>query len=340
MKSISISPSILWWATGIILGLGFVYVIRDVIVLFCIALLIAAAAEPAIRRIHRCRINRALATGIVFAFLLMVIMGFLSFLIPVVIDETRSFARALPEYAREITGSDALFQDISSKILSSSEGAGGITGIPKGLFSTTIGVFGAFASSLAVISMAFYLSIREDGVGRFLRSILPKRYQKYVISRANVIYGKIGYWMLGQFLLMFVVFLFYYVVLLLLGVPNALVLAIYGGLLEIVPYFGPILAAIPAIILAFFVSPLASLLVAVSYAIIQQVENHILVPQIMKRAVGLNPVVIILALFIGAKIAGVPGMILAVPFATAFQVFIKDVIDARGEREAPLEEKI
>jgi predicted PurR-regulated permease PerM len=332
MKQISISPSILWWATGIALGLWFLYVIRDVIVLFSIALLIAAAMEPAIRKIHRLGISRGVSASVVFVSFLAIITTLLSFLIPIIIDETREFARALPEYAQEITGSNAFFEDVSNQFLSSLENGGTFGILPQNLFSTTVGVFAFFASFLAVISMAFYLSLREDGVERFLRFILPRKYQDYVVSRAEVIYDKIGHWMLGQFILMFTIFLLYYIVLLIFGVPNALVLAIFGGLLEIVPYFGPILAAVPAVILGFFVSPWISLAVVISYAIIQQIENHILVPQIMRRAVGLNPVVIILVLFIGGQLAGIAGMILAVPFATGIHVFIRDVVDARDEK--------
>ena len=330
MKTISISPSILWWATGIALGLWFLYVIRDVIVLFFIALLIAAAMEPAIRKIHTLGVSRGISAGAVFALFLLAITTLLSFLVPVILDETKNFARMLPDYAQEITGANAFFEDVSNQILSSFESGGGsFIGIPQNIFSTTLGVFGFFVSTLAVLSMAFYLSLREDGMQIFLRFILPKKYQEYVVSRAEVIYRKIGHWMLGQFILMFAVFVLYYIVLTLLGVPNALVLAIFGGLLEIVPYFGPILAAIPAMALGFLVSPLVSVAVAIGYIIIQQVENHVLVPQVMRRAVGLNPVVIILVLFIGGQIAGIAGMILAVPFATGIHVFIRDVVDTK-----------
>jgi predicted PurR-regulated permease PerM len=110
-----------------------------------------------------------------------------------------------------------------------------------------------------------------------------------------------------------------------LKVPYALVLAIFGGVLEIIPYLGPIISAIPAIILGFFVSPLTGLLVLVFYILIQQLENHVMVPQIMKKAVGLNPIVVILVLLIGAKIGGTMGAILSIPVATVINVFLQDV---------------
>ncbi|QQS61623.1 MAG: AI-2E family transporter [Candidatus Moraniibacteriota bacterium] len=329
MNKITISPSILWWATGIVLGVWFLYVIRDIIVLFFVALIISAAMEPAIRKLQNRFVNRSAAVIVVFISLLIIVAGILWSIIPMVINEIRSLAEELPIYAKELTGSEVLFEDISRFILSSFENGFGQAGVSQEVFSKTVGVIGSFVSFFAILSMAFYLSIREDGVQQFLRSLLPKKYQGYIISRSQVIYEKIGRWMLGQFILMFIVFVLYYAVLLVFGVPNALVLAILGGALEIIPYFGPVLAAIPAIVLAFFVSPLVGLLVAISFGVIQQIENHILVPQVMRKVLGLNPVVIILALFVGGSIAGVSGMILAVPFVMGLRVFVKDVIDAR-----------
>jgi len=110
-----------------------------------------------------------------------------------------------------------------------------------------------------------------------------------------------------------------------LNVPYVLILALIAGLFEIIPYIGPIIAAIPAVILAFLVSPLLALLVVVLYIVIQQLENYVIVPQIMKKAVGLNPIVIIVVMLIGAKLAGVLGLILAVPLTASVAEFLKDI---------------
>jgi len=110
-----------------------------------------------------------------------------------------------------------------------------------------------------------------------------------------------------------------------LGVPYVLILALLAGLFEIIPYVGPIIAAIPAIILAFLVSPFLALLVILLYVVIQQLENYVIVPQVMKKAVGLNPIVIIVVMLIGAKLAGVLGLILSVPLAASVAEFLKDI---------------
>jgi predicted PurR-regulated permease PerM len=111
-----------------------------------------------------------------------------------------------------------------------------------------------------------------------------------------------------------------------IGVPYALSLAIFAGLMEIVPYVGPIVSAIPAVILGLTISPMTGLMVLILVFAVQQFENHVIVPQIMKKALGLDPIAIILALLIGLKLGGVLGAILAIPIATAIGVVIEDLM--------------
>jgi len=331
-RQISISPSIVYWTILILLGAWFIYIIRDVIILFFIALILSAAIEPAVRKMKRKKVPRPVSVLVIYMALLLIFGGLLSYIVPAIVVQANDFIRELPVYAEQLTGSPLFFEDLSKKMLLGGDASDKVS-ITQGIFSTTIGVFYGFISFIAVLAIAFYMSIVEDGVGTFLRSITPSRYQEYVVSRSRIIYNKIGNWMIGQLFLMLIIFVLYYIVLTILGIPNALILAILGGLLEIIPYVGPIVAGIPAVILGFFISPWVSVLVLISYILIQQAENHILIPQIMKRFVGLNPIVVILALLVGGQVAGVLGIILAVPVATALGVFIKDALEKRQEHE-------
>ncbi|MBL7155340.1 MAG: AI-2E family transporter, partial [Candidatus Portnoybacteria bacterium] len=173
--------------------------------------------------------------------------------------------------------------------------------------------------------ISFYLAVQEKGAKRFLVSLTPNEHQSYLADLIERIESKIGGWLRGQLLLMFIIGCLTYIGLYFLGVKYALTLALVAALLEIIPYIGPILAAIPAVILAFFQSPFLALLVILLYIVIQQLENYIIVPQVMKRAVGLNPVVIIIVMLIGAKLAGLLGIILAVPVTAAAAEFLKDL---------------
>ncbi len=131
--------------------------------------------------------------------------------------------------------------------------------------------------------------------------------------------------MQGQLFLGVIVGVLVYIGLSLLGIRFALLLAIIAGILELVPYIGPVLSAIPAVILAFFQAPILALWILILYIVVQQLENYLLVPVIMKKVVGLNPVVVIIALLIGGKLLGILGIILAVPAAAVLAEFFKDI---------------
>jgi predicted PurR-regulated permease PerM len=160
-------------------------------------------------------------------------------------------------------------------------------------------------------------------------SVVPIRHQPYIMQLINRMQKKIGMWLRGQLILSLIIFALTYIGLLILGVKYALVLALIAGLTEFIPYLGPLLAAIPAVFLAFTQSPMLAVFVAVLYYVIQLTENNILVPKIMQKAVGLNPIVSIAVLLIGFQLAGVVGAILSIPVATAASVFFKDVLDGK-----------
>ena len=144
-----------------------------------------------------------------------------------------------------------------------------------------------------------------------------------------VIQKKTGDWARGQLILGLIIAVLSFIGLIFLLPKYALVLALVAGITELVPYIGPILGAIPAVFLGFTVQPFSfgrGLAVLILYIVIQQVENNLLVPQVMKKSVGLNPVVIIIVMLIGARLAGIVGLILAIPVATAIGVIIKDFV--------------
>ena len=133
---------------------------------------------------------------------------------------------------------------------------------------------------------------------------------------------------------MFAVGFLTFVGLRILGVKYALTLAVIAGILEIVPVIGPIISSIPAIIIGFTQSPFLGLLVLILYAVIQQSENHIIVPKVMQKTTGLSPVVIVISFLIGAKLLGLLGILLAVPIAVILSVFVDEFISKTVEEGA------
>jgi predicted PurR-regulated permease PerM len=182
---------------------------------------------------------------------------------------------------------------------------------------------------IIVLTLAFYMAVEEDRMKKFTILIVPAKHREYAVSLLARIKIKISQWVRGQFFIMLSIFILDYIGLSLIGVPYALFLAIFAGVLELIPYAGPVIASVPGVFLGFLISPFTGLMAFLVYLVAQQFESHVIIPQIMKRAVGLNPIVTIMALLIGAKLGGILGAILSIPIATALGLFLGDLFNRK-----------
>ncbi len=323
---IEVSTGIILRVIIIFIVMWFLYIIRDVIWLFLMAIIITAALDPVIRFVQNfLRAPRGFSVVYVYILFFIVLVSIIAFIGPLLAEQFEQLGKVLPQFIGQFTSDnmvipqDISFGDVSQKIVQ----------LMSNPFSTTVGLLTTIISIIAVISMSFYMSLEEDGLKKSLLIITPKKYTQYITSLIDRIQENFGRWMVGQIITMIFVGVLYYITLVLLGVSYAPVLAIIGGLLEIIPYFGPITASIPAILFGIMIDPMIGVMVAVAYFVINMIENHFLIPKIMNKAVGLNPVFVILALLIGGKIAGIVGIFLAVPVAGAIGLFIKDVMEKK-----------
>jgi predicted PurR-regulated permease PerM len=339
-RTIDISTGIIFRTILILIGLWILYLVRGVIAILFVSLIMSAAIEPAVRWMTKKRIPRSFAVLIIFLVLFFVIGGLISLLVPSIASQLDDFTQNFPLHLEKLTqifsglekyfalhGLELKTQDILNNI------SGKIAEYSGEIFSTTASIFSGFISLIVILSLTFYLSVKEEGMKNFITSVTPAVHQDYVVLLAERIRKRIGKWLQGQLFLMFIIFTLDLIALYLLGVPYALILAILAGMMEIIPYLGPIISAIPAVLVGFLVNPLTGLLVLAAYIIIQQFENHVITPQIMKKAIGLNPVAVILALLIGAKLGGVLGAIMAIPLTAAGSVFVKDLL---AKKEQPI----
>mgnify|MGYP000374449786 CR=1 FL=1 len=327
---------ILWQILLMILGVMFVYKIKGILLLLFLALIITSAISPLVDRLEQKKIPRTLTVSLIFLLGLTLIIGLSYLIIPVIIMELKDMSENLPSYFNKISDFLSSLNALASNYNLENAVTDLINNASKsfsekfsGLFENTLNFFKNLLKTLVVFSLSFYILVKKDGVRLFIEAVMPDKYQAYTLNLFQRIQKRIGRWMIGQFSLMFIIFCLDYLALIILGVPYALILAIIGGLLEIIPYIGPLAALIPAALAGLAVSPLVAILVIISYILIQQSENHIITPLIMKKAVGLDPVFIIISLLIGGTMAGLMGIILAVPFATALKIFITDMIEKR-----------
>ncbi len=307
-------------------GLWVLYIIRDVIWLFLVAIVITAALNPVIKSAQKpFASSRALAVAVVYASFFVLVAILVAIIVPALANQFTQFLQDLPYFLARMMPS---YMPISHEV-SLTEISQNVIGMVSNPFSTTVGFFRGIVSTIAVISMSFYMSLQENGVRDALLQITPKQYKTYISSLIVRIQENFGRWMVGQLITMVFVGVLYYIVLTILGVPYAPVLALMGGFLEIIPYFGPIISAIPAMVFGFMEDPIVGIAVGIAYLAINMIENYFLIPKIMNKAVGLNPVFVILALLIGVKIAGIVGLLLSVPLAGAIGLFLKDVLEKK-----------
>ena len=203
------------------------------------------------------------------------------------------------------------------------------------LISYAASIFGGFVSFIIVLVVSFYLLLSRSALDDFLRSILPPQFE----ARAHGLWiraqYKMGRWLQAQILLSFIMALIVGLGLWILGVKYAFLVAVIVGVLEIVPYVGPIMAGGLATLLALSQSAVLGLWTLIFFIVAQQLENHILVPLLIKKLVGLNPVAVILAILVGAKLGGILGILLAVPMAAVIDEFFDDLAKRKSTSVNP-----
>ncbi len=331
--TVQISTGTILRVFAIVGAIVFIYFLRDIVAIVLAAMLLSALIDPFADKLEKYRIPRGLSVGIVYSVLILILTFVSLLVIPPMLTQSRQLLENYAPYLQEITGNQAVVATLLSGDLFTQDVQGILQTIREAGFEDSIptiltfltSTFGALITVFLVFILAFYFVMEEDLLKRGVFVwIMPEKYKDFVSEVAPKIRKKIGEWVRGQLLLMFAVGLLTYIVLTLLNVPFALVLAIMAAVLEIIPYLGPMLSAIPAIIIAFSASPIQGLLVAILYFVIQQIEGDILTPKIMQKVAGLNPIVSILSILIGYQLAGVAGALLAVPFAMVVGVFLTE----------------
>lgn len=314
---IEISIRTVLFTLTLLAGLWLIGQTLDIIFLLFIAFLLMTALHPLVVFLERFRVPRVL--GILFIYA--VVFGFfgatLVGAIPTLVSQfgrlttelPNFIARVLPYWNIDVT---ALTQQIQP--------------IGESLVKVTVGIFSNILAVVTVLVFAFYFLMERRHADEILTSIFGLEVGKHMLVILRSIERRLGWWVRGQLLLMVAIGILSYIGLVILRIEYALPLAILAGLLEIVPMVGPIISAVPAVVVALSTSPFLALSVAALYIIVQQVENNLLVPVIMKKSVGFAPIVTIIILMAGGRLAGVVGAVLSIPIALVVQEIISSVL--------------
>lgn len=325
----------------------FLFLVKDILVVLFVSLILSSAIDPWVDFMQKRKIPRALGVIFIYLTVILVVLLAISMIIPPIVKQATELMDNFPIILEKIISGVSAFKEYSLKygILdnikdSFNSMSTNFQNAAGGVFSTVSGIVGSIFAIFLVMVITFYMVVEENAIKKIVWSLAPARHQVHTMRLINKMQKMIGLWLRGQLILSLIIFALTYVGLLALGlflgvkIEYALVLALIAGLTEFVPYLGPIIAAIPAVFLAFTQSPFLAVSVAILYYVIQLIENNLIVPNLMKKVVGLNPVVSIAVLLIGFRLAGIAGAILSIPVATAVSVIVKDLFDQKTEREA------
>ncbi len=300
-----------------ILGIWLIYLIRDLLLILFVAIILMSALSPLVRVLTKFKLPKSLSIAITYIIIVGSIGGLIAIVIPPLLEETRRLLLTLPprlEYLFNVLAIDRSVLDSQ------------LTALSTNAFSITLTVFDNFLTIIFLLVITFYLILEREKLENRVATLFIGREDR-VKNLMVQIEEKLGGWFRGQLMLSLIIGTLTYIGLIFLGIPYALPLAVVAGALEVVPVIGPIISAIPAVLIAITFSPVLAVGVAAMYFVIQQLENHLIVPQVMKRAVGLNPLVVILAVAIGSRLLGVPGALLGVPIAVVLQIVVTEIIE-------------
>jgi predicted PurR-regulated permease PerM len=336
---ISITPGTVIRIIAIFILAYFLFVLRDLVLVLITSVVIASAVEPFAGWLISKKIPRVVSVIIVYLGTLIFFGTIFYFFVPSLIADIRLLLNNIPDYVNTLSDKAVLINNIPevnnflNSISSSIENnelidqfGGAIYGATYSFLNIITSFFGGFLSFILIIVLSFYLSVQDDGVANFIKIIVPAQHENYVLDLWKRTRRKIGLWMQGQLLLGVLVGVLTYLGLILIGVENALLLAIIAALFELIPVFGPILAAVPAVAFGLSQGGLTlALIVTGLYVVIQQFESQLIHPLVVKKIVGIPALIAILALIAGAQLAGFLGIILSVPIAAAIMEYVSDL---------------
>lgn len=337
---ISITAGTIIKGIAIVLGFVALWFLRDIVLVIITAVIVASSVEPAVKFFARYRIHRIPAVLGVYVGLGGLLVGIFYAFVPPLLGELYEFSAKLPEVAKELNlsmlggendplkKSELLFAQVaegaSPKDLLATLGK--ISSASQSFVGATSGIFGGFFSFILIVILSFYFAMQERGIENFLRIVIPFDKEAYAIDLWKRSKEKIGKWMQGQLILGVLIFVLVYLGLTIFGVPYALILALLAGILELIPVFGPIMAAIPAVLLAFSTGGTGLALgITAFYLVVQQFESNLIYPLVVRKIVGVPPIIVILALIVGAKLAGFLGILIAVPVVAALMEVVDDL---------------
>jgi predicted PurR-regulated permease PerM len=328
------------WATlvlvSVLLGFWLLYRFNQVVFILFIAIVIGTVIRPAVSWLHQRGLPRMAGIILVYILLLALIISFVLLLVPLIVEQSTTIGSALPGYYQSLRGwmtshpnqlivrlggflpgtlpslMPGTTQQTGQEVMASAGQALGYVILAAKVIFT----------AMVILMLAFYWTLEGPRIIQSFLLLLPQDQRESISELISAMETKVGFYIAGQGFLCLVIGILALLAYLLIGLPNALVLALMAGVLEAVPMIGPLLGAIPAALVALSIAPDKLVWVIVATIVIQQLENSLLVPRVMRKAVGVNPFVTLLALFAFSSLFGIAGALMAIPMAAIIQLLL------------------
>lgn len=359
MKSMPLDPNsqpYLWsfrrvmWATFIlvvvVLGFWLLYRFSQVVFVLFVSIVIGTVIRPVVAWLYTRGVPRAVGVMLVYFLLLALLISFVILIIPLIIEQGTTIAAAVPGYYQSlrewmVNYPNQIIGGLSNFLPAELPGIVPVQQTGQQMLDSTGQAFGYVASAaqftfmaIVVLLLAFHWTLDGPRIIQSLLMLVPTDKRESISELILAMETKVGFYIAGQSVLCLVIGVIALVVYLLIGLPNALVLALVAGLMEAVPMVGPLLGAIPAAAIALSISPTKLIWVIAATLVIQQVENSLLVPRVMRKAVGVNPFVSLLSIFAFSSLFGIVGALMAIPIAAMLQLLLDRFVFHPGTMES------
>lgn len=337
------------WATLVLasIGLSFwlLYRFYQVIFILFVAIVIGTILRPVVAWLHRRGVPQKAGVILIFLLLLALLTGFVLLLFPLITEQSATITAALPGYYQNLRGwlvehPNPMLDSLNALLPATPSFPDPVQQTGQELLDSAeqmLGYIGSLASGLftavSILLLAYYWTVDGPKIIRSLLRLMPMDRRDSTRELISAMETKVGAYIAGQGILMLVVGSMALVAYSLIGLPNVLVLAFVAGVMEAVPLIGPLLGAVPAVLVALTLGPDKIIWVVVASMVIQQLENSILVPRVMRKAVGVNPFVTLLALFSFGSLLGIAGALMAIPIAAIVQLVLNRFVFDPGAKE-------
>ncbi|MBN1262907.1 MAG: AI-2E family transporter [Candidatus Pacebacteria bacterium] len=305
-RKIEISHRTIIFSVAFLLGIWFLYQIREIIFTLFVAFILMAALNPTVEKMEKVKIPRPLAILLIyivfFTFFSLVIAG----LVPPLVEQTAILIDQIPGYIEQVN-----LPWLDKEVVLSQFAQ--LASLPETLLKLTINIFQNLFKIIFQAVITFYLLMERKNLGKYLELLFSNNSLDRASQFVRRLEKRLGSWVRAEIFLMTIIGVMSYIGLRLVGVDFCLPLAVLAGILELIPSIGPTMSAVPAVIFGLTISSFHGVAVAALYILIQEIENSIIVPKVMGKNLGINPLLVIIALSVGIKLGGIGGAVLAVP---------------------------